>query len=100
MKEDKEGMKEEESVAEVLPYELTFEAGVYTVKLHQVYTVKEDHALYKQIENLFALFIQKEKRRNRKIHTHIPISYFPLFEFPLKDEKPSHDKCSICQFEY
>jgi hypothetical protein len=34
--------------------------GIYSVKLHnQTFEVKEDHPLYKNIETLFALFLEK-----------------------------------------
>ena len=79
---------------------MTHSGGVFTVKMHQTYTVTETSKLYKLIENLFALFLEKEKKRNKKIHTQIPISYFPTFEFILQEEDPAKNLCSICQFEY
>lgn len=81
-------------------YEIRFSGGVYQVRLHQNYEVREDHRLYKQISNLFLLFRQKEERRCLKTHRVIPHSNFPSFEFELQGEDPTAIKCSICQFEF
>lgn len=64
---------------EALSYSLSLTAGTYTVTLHQTYEIKEGHPLYRNISDLYELFLQKEARRNKKMHTHIPISYFPTF---------------------
>lgn len=68
--------------------------------MHQNYEIKEDHELYKNINNLFLLFKQKEEQRCLKTHRIIPYSNFPVFEFKLQGEQPKDTKCSICQFEF
>lgn len=72
----------------------------HQVKLHKNYTVDVEAPIANNLKNWFNLYLEKEKRRNREIYRLAEFSYFPTFEFELGGEKPDHDKCSICQFEY
>ena len=51
-------------IEELLNYscELTSEKK-YKIKMHGNYEIDESHKLYKQIETLFKLFIEKEKKK-------------------------------------
>lgn len=73
--------EEEEKIREEIAhdYTLVLENGIYKAKIHQNYELDEKHELYKDINNLFLLFKQKEERRCMKTHKIIPYSNFPLF---------------------
>lgn len=55
----------------------------YKIKMHGIYEIDENHKLYKKIETLFKLFIEKEKKKAENIFVQTRYSFFPVFEFLL-----------------
>ena len=91
-------MKGEQKVEMEDKYSMNEVEGVWELELHGRYRVTLENPLHADIPKLYKLYLEKEKRRNHKLHQLIPYSYFPSFELALRGDEHKDDKCSICQF--